>query len=139
MTEIAVGSLVYVDTNVFIYFLEGDRDAGARAEALFAHADRVGAVLLTSELTAAECLYKPHKDGNLRLASLYGDLFDSGEVQIIPLTGDLARRAAGDAGALGLRLIDSIHYLSALEAGCDVFVSADARFRSGPYMRVLRI
>jgi hypothetical protein len=34
-------------------------------------------------------------------------------------------------------MIDAIHYISALEAGCDVFATNNGRFRPGPAIGVL--
>ena len=139
MDEIDGRSSVYVDTNIFIYFIEATPGMFERVVALLNHANRVGARLVTCELTVAECLYKPHRDGDAELIAGYEKLFASGGVEITPLDGGLARRAARHGGELGLKLIDAIHYIAALEAGCDVFVTGDARFRSGPYMRVVGV
>lgn len=140
MDDIDGKSSVYVDTNIFIYFIEATPRHFERARALLTHIDRVGARLVTCELTVAECLYKPHRDGDTELVRIYERLFAAdGGIDIAPLDGSLARRAARYGGELGLKLIDAIHYIAALEAGCDVFVTGDARFRSGPHMSVLGI
>ena len=56
---------------------------------------------------------------------------------VLPLDGGLARRAALAGGALGLKLIDAIHYVSAREAGCRHFLTGDGRFKSTPSMTVV--
>ena len=38
-----------------------------------------------------------------------------------------------------LKLVNAIHFVSALEAKCDVFVTADTKFKSSAAMRVVRI
>jgi predicted nucleic acid-binding protein len=140
MNEISGASRVYVDSNVFIYFLEASPEFFPKAKDFFEHADKLGSAILTNEYTVAECIYQPSRNGNLSLVAKYGSLFGKeGEVQLIGLDGALARRAALAGGALGLKLADAIHFVSALESGCDFFVTAHAAFKSGPAMKVLRL
>lgn len=140
MDKIAGSSVVYIDTNIFVYFVEAAPDFFQKAKELFEHAAAVGARLVTSEITLAECIYRPSQENDAALVSVYEMLFEqSGEVALVPLDGAIAKRAAAAGGGLGLKLIDAVHYMSALEAGCDFFVTSDAAFRSGPKMAVLRI
>lgn len=137
MDEIAAGAAVYVDTNIFICFIEATPGLYDRAAAAFALLAEKGARVLTSELTVAECLYLPAREENRELIAIYDRLFDaSGDVALLPLTGGIARRAAIAGGAMGLKLMDAIHYLSALESGCSHFLTSDGQFKSGPGLRV---
>jgi predicted nucleic acid-binding protein len=138
MDELGAGSRLYVDANIWIYYVEAQPDIVDTARALFVAVEAAGAKLVTSELTIAECLYKPAKDGNGAAIATYDKLFASGEIEITPLDGGLARRAAVNGGALGLSLIDAIHYMSALEWACDFFVTSDSAFKSGPMVQVIK-
>jgi len=40
-------------------------------------------------------------------------------------------------GKLNLKLIDSIHYFSAINTGCRYFITNDTQFKSTPEMQVL--
>ena len=138
--RIKPSSLVYIDTNVFIYFVEGEAALFHKANALFAHIDQVGARLATSEITIAECLYKPSQTNNKRAISTYEELLEHNrEIEKISLTGELAKRASLNGSRIGLKLVDAIHYTSALDAGCDFFATADNQFRSGPAMTVISV
>jgi predicted nucleic acid-binding protein len=140
MNEISSASRVYVDSNIFIYFVELNPEYFVKAQELFNHIDVVGARLFTNEYTLAECIYQPSRDSNFSLVTKYESLFEKeGEVQLLSLDGALAKRASFAGGKLGLKLADAIHYISALEAGCDFFVTADTAFKSGPAMKVLRL
>jgi len=139
MTVINAQSVVYVDTNVLVYYVDALSDLTPRAVAFLNNAQAKGARLVTSELTIAECVYKWYRDRNLARVAVYEDLFRSGLIELYPLTGDLAIRAAQEGGSLKLKLIDAIHYMSALEAGCDLFVTADRKFRSTRYLDVVGI
>ncbi len=136
-TAFESGARIYIDSNIWVYFIEANPRFVEAVRQVFLAAQAAGARLVTSEIAIAECLYKPAKDGNATALAAYERLFGSGEIEFTPLDGALARRASLHGGALGLKLIDAMHYLSALESGCDVFVTADAQFRSGPQMRVL--
>lgn len=139
MIKIDRTSTVYFDTNVIIYYIEYKGDIRDRAAAVIERARDVGARRMTSELAVAECLYKPYQLQNLENIGLYRAAFQSPFVDLVPLTGDLVIRAAEEGGALGLKLLDAVHYVSALEAGCDVFVTADRKFRSSQYLEVVGI
>jgi predicted nucleic acid-binding protein len=136
MADFSGTSRVYIDTNIWVYYIEANPAFVEAVRRVLLAVEAAGAHLVTNEITLAECLYKPAKDGNHAALDAYDRLFGSGEIEITPLDGTLARSAALHGGQLGLKLIDAIHYIGALEAGCDVFVTADARFRSGPAMRV---
>jgi predicted nucleic acid-binding protein len=140
MDEVAQGAAAYVDTNIFIYFIEKTPAIFERAAAAFAALADRKARILTNELTVAECLCFPARTGRTELIEVYDRLFGSeSDVKLIPLSGSLARRAAMHGGALGLRLADAIHYYSALEAGCSVFLTSDGQFKSGPAIRVIHV
>lgn len=140
MDEVQAESRVYIDTNVFVYFVETTVGFFPGVKALFEHITAVGAQVVTSELTLAECVYRPSRDEDAPLVALYETLFDGkGDVEMLPLNGALARRAGLAGGVLGLKLMDAIHYVSALEAGCNVFVSGDGSFKSGPSMTVIKV
>jgi predicted nucleic acid-binding protein len=136
MIELSRGDRVYFDANVLIFAVEANVDFVDAATGMFEHVARAGAIAVTNELSIAECMYKPAATNDARLIADYERLFDSGEIVIVPLDGALAKRAAFGAGALGLKLLDAIHYLCALEARCAYFITADRRIRSGPNLKV---
>ena len=137
--EFPADARIYVDTNIWIYFLEGHPSFAPKIRAFFLAANASSALLVTSEMTIAECLLKPARDGDEEKISAYEALFDGGNIEILPMDGALARRAALAGGALGLKLIDAIHYVSAREAGCRYFLTGDGRFKTGPELTVVGI
>ena len=140
MIEIGEASRVYVDANIFIYYIEKSEKFFDQVSSLFEHVENVGARLVTSEITIAVCVYKPAQDGDGKAVSAYEKLFEqSDDIEIVVLDGAIAKRAALVGGAFGLKLVDAIHFTAALETGCDFFVTADASFKSTPAMKVLRL
>lgn len=140
MTDIAAGSAVYVDSNLVIYFLEKVPVFFERSQAAFSALAQREAQILTSELTLAECLYLPCRGGHAGLVAVYEKFFSTaGDIRLLALNGGVAKRAAQNGGGWGLKLLDAIHYVSALDAGCDVFLTADQKFKSTSQMRVVHI
>jgi predicted nucleic acid-binding protein len=140
MAELTDASSVYIDTNIFVYWVEAVEPFFQNVRELFEGIGEAGCRVVTSEITVAECIYKPARDGDDALIALYERLFEqSGDIDLAALDGAIVKKAAKNGGILGLKLIDAVHYLTALENGCDLFVTSDERFKSGPAMRVLRI
>lgn len=135
--EFPAEARIYVDTNIWIYFLEGHPAFAPKVQAIFLAARSADATLHTSEIAIAECLIKPARDGNEDQISAYDVLFGDADITILAIDGSLARRAALAAGALGLKLIDAMHYVSAREASCSHFLTADGRFKSGAGLTVI--
>ncbi len=69
MAHLTLSGRVYLDTNIFIYALEGYPTFRAVLTTLFAALDRGDLVAVTSELTLAEALVKPLLDHHARAAS----------------------------------------------------------------------
>lgn len=128
--DFEAGASIYVDANIWIYFLEGHPEFAPKVQAIFQAVEQAAATLHTSEIAIAECLMKPARQRNENQISAYETLFDDAAITILPIDGALARRAALAGGTLGLKLIDAIHYVSAREAGCRYFLTGDGRFRS---------
>jgi predicted nucleic acid-binding protein len=138
--DFASGSKVYVDSNMFIYQFEKLEGFGERVALRFSEVEKQGGRLFTSELTVAECCYKPAGDDNALLLSAYQDFFEqSGEVELVSLSGNLVKRAALVGATVGLKLLDAIHYVSALEAGCRHFLTGDKAFTSSAELQVVQL
>jgi predicted nucleic acid-binding protein len=138
--DLAFGSKIYVDSNMFIYLFEKLEGFTERVVLRFSEVEKHGGRLLTSELTVAECCYKPAGDDNALLLSAYEEFFEqSGEVELISLSGSVAKRAALVGASVGLKLLDAIHYVSALDSGCTHFLTGDKAFKSSAGLRVVQL
>lgn len=127
---------VCIDTNIFIYFVEFDNRLHHAAKALIAGLENERARIVVSRLTYLECIYGPSKADSLDLVEIYRSMLtENPAIQLIEMSGDILEDAAVNGGKLGLKLPDAIHYLTALHAGCELFVSNDRRFKSSRSMR----
>lgn len=139
MSKFISQSLVYIDANIFVYFIEFNEGFSQKARAVFEAAQENDTRLITSEITTGECLYKPYKNSEKDIISKYISLFNGEEIETTPVDGEIIRQSAMYGGKLGLKLIDSIHYFSAINAGCRYFITNDAQFTSTPEMQVLQL
>ena len=118
------GARTYIDSNIFIYFVESAAPRYEAAQRLFEMLRESHSTVYTSDIAVAECLCRPYRDGNSRLAGIYLELFETGgDVLRVPLDYELVKRAAGIGGKLGIKLIDALHVASAMAAGCEIFVT----------------
>jgi predicted nucleic acid-binding protein len=125
---------IYLDSNVFIYAMEGSDRYRRAVESLL---EKAGGTFVstTSELTIGECLIGA---ASPQLIALYLDLLNDGEtVRTWPITRSIIESAAELGRELGVKLVDAIHVATALVAGCTVFVSNDRRLRLPPQLRKL--
>lgn len=124
---------VYLDTNVFIYAVEGYQPVQAVVDELFAGLEQGHFAGVTSELTLAEVLVKPLELGLGNVVSAYTDLLQPSEhLAVVPVGRTILVEAARQRALLGIRLPDAIHVATALDAGCDVFLTNDRRLRLPP-------
>lgn len=132
------GSRVYLDTNVFIYAIEGFDRFEDEIETLFDAVDQGKVEAATSELTLAEALVKPFREGDETYQQIYREgLQNRASFHLVPVIRPLLVEAARLRGLAGLRLPDAIHLASAREVECSTLVTNDAGFRAAPDMQVV--
>jgi len=127
------GDRIYVDTNIWIYALEGFSDY---KNSLIALSEAVAAgklALVTSELSLAEVLVKPIKKGDTLGQEVYKKAIETTDVlTVVPVDRSILIRAAEIRSKTKLKLPDAIHAASALSAGCTTFLTNDKQFRTVP-------
>ncbi len=137
MTERTEPSPIYIDTNPFIYAIEGEEAVARDLKNLFSllRDRRRGAV--TSELTLAEVLAKTPSPLHRRQ---YLDLLIwSGIVDLQPITREILIETAAyrrEVPPVNLqqrssmpKLPDAIHVVTAIRSGCNQILSADGRLK----------
>jgi uncharacterized protein len=122
-------SLVYWDTMLFIYFLEGHPEFGPRVRQIHREMVRRGDRLCTSTFTLGEVLAGPEKKKAADVVKAIKDYFRSDEIELIPFrteTAELYGRIRADNPVLPA---DAIHLASAAEARSDLFLTNDQRLQ----------
>jgi predicted nucleic acid-binding protein len=120
-------SRIFLDTNFFIYVLEGAGRHAARTQQLLrAFAARKDEVM-TSVMSLGEVLVGPLYHGDHALAQRYRQMMRTSGITILPFveqaTESFARIRAGGA----IKSPDAIQLATAGHAGCDLFLTNDER------------
>jgi predicted nucleic acid-binding protein len=128
------GEKIYIDTNVFIYAMEGYPEFAASLTSLFTAIDEGVVKAVTSELTLAESLVKPLMDDNTVLENLYLEVFQTSmSLSVVPISRQILIESARlRAKSKTLRLPDAIHFATARMSGCQTFLTNDKQLKSVP-------
>ena len=131
---------VYVDANVFVYWLVSDPACGEKAgklvEAIEAGENAVTSVLSVLQvdwamraLLRARIIrtYDPHK--------MVESLIGIQNLRMAELKSDMCKKALKHVKRYGLDLEDAIHLETALRRRCSEIFSADTDFDGGPLPR----
>lgn len=126
-----IASPVYLDTNIFIYSMEGHENYHDVLMDLFNHIEKHELKVITSELTLAECLVKPQKDKNSAAIEQYKThITTNHRLTVKAVTRKILIDSAQVRSQLGLKLPDAIHMATALDQGCKTFITNDKNLRS---------
>jgi len=124
--------LIYLDSVIVIYALEhsGPFQARARARlnAISASADRAA----VSDLVRLECRVKPLASRDVIQLAAYDAFFRRRGVRKLRLTKKVYDRATELRAAYGLKVPDALHVATAIEGGCNVLLTNDARLSRCP-------
>lgn len=137
---IEAASKIYLDANCIIYFVERADVLKERIAEVIDYAADHGKSLVCSEIGVAECLYGAFKLENAELQGAYNEIFyDIALFELCPVDGQRTKDAAKLGAEMSLKLIDAVHFLAAIELGCDVFVTNDERIRSSYGVQVVQL
>lgn len=121
-------SRIFWDSNLFIYFLEGNDERSVATRKLRKNMLDRGDQLLTSTLTIGEILVKPATNRDLARCREYEEVLAKTAV-IIPFGLRAARRYATIRSSTSIKGPDAIQLACAGEAGVDLFVTNDRRLQ----------
>lgn len=125
-----VGRHAYLDANVFIYTLNAFPPLLPVLARLFELIDGGQLQAATSELTLAELLVKPLRDGDQSAQQTCQFLLlGNPRLMAIPITRNTLIESARLRATTALKLPDALHLATATLAGCNVFLTNDTRFR----------
>jgi predicted nucleic acid-binding protein len=120
-------SRIFLDTNFFIYLVEGAGPRAARAkylrQAFIARKDEV----LTSVMSLGEMLVMPLRNGDFDLAQRYRRIFRGQGITLLPFLEASAELFAQIRTDKKVKAPDAIHLATAATAGCDLFLTNDER------------
>jgi predicted nucleic acid-binding protein len=134
------GDYVYLDSNVFIYAVEGFEKYAALCSIILDSIEEMRTHAITSELTLAEVLVLPLKEGNGTAVAKYEGLIKSQyDLKLIPISRDILREAARLRASTGIKIPDAIHVATALAHGAEFIFTADRGLRAPAPLRVVTL
>ena len=128
--------LVYLDTNIVIYLVEHNPILSEVAAARVAGLRSAGAQMVVSELVRMEARVRPIRTGDANILADHEAFFESPELVWSPFVRPVFDRATQIRAHWRFRPEDSLHIAAAVEAGCEVFLTNDARLQGFEGMRV---
>jgi predicted nucleic acid-binding protein len=130
LLEALEGDRIYLDTNIWIYALEGYSKFRPELTLLFEQMQAGSLTGVTSELTLAELLIKPCRDQNLEQQARYKKVIANRKnFFIVPVLRDLLIDAAAIRARTRLKLPDAIHAATALRANCTTLLTNDSQIK----------
>ena len=132
------GQRVYVDTNIFVYFLERHERYFDTVLPFFQLFDEGLSFACTGDAAVAETLFKPYQVDDVIRVSEFKAFFVNDEfITVLPQATKVFELAAELAPKRGMKLIDALHYATAVLAGCNFILTNDAGFASNSEIEVI--
>ena len=122
------GGLVYLDANSLIYTVERVEPYRSLLDPVWQAAQRGDLTVASGGLIVLESLVKPLRDGNREIEAQYRELFEASVFEILDMPLAVFERAAEIRAFARLKTADALHAATALQAGCDLFITNDADF-----------
>jgi predicted nucleic acid-binding protein len=127
-----------VEAAPFIYFAERRSGYVAKMRAVFQRVTDGEVAVVASTITLTETLAKPLREKADDLVAAYRAMLgETPGVLLQPVDSATADRAAGLRARYNLKTPDALHVATAIEAGCDAFLTNDRDLRRVTEIRVL--
>ena len=132
------GQRVYVDTNIFVYFLERHDRYFEAVLPFFQLFNGGRSLAYTGDAVVAETLYKPYQLNDALRVSEFKEFFSNGEfITVLPHTHKEFNLAAELAPKHRMKLIDALNYATASLAGCRFILTNNQGFSSSDGLEVI--
>jgi predicted nucleic acid-binding protein len=132
--------LLGVDTAPFIYFTEQRAGTVDKMRTIFRRVFDEAMVAVVSTIILPEILAKPLKESDAELVAAYRSMFDNTQGIILrPVSAAIAYHAANLRARYNLKTPDALHIATAIEAGCQAFLTNDLDLRRVNDIQVLAL
>jgi predicted nucleic acid-binding protein len=134
------GQRVYIDTNIFVYFLEQHEQYFDVVLPFFQLFNEGRSLAYTGDAAVAEVLYKLYQVDDLLRVNEFKSFFDDDEfITVLPHTTKVFELTAQVSPKHKMKMIDALHYSTAIMAGCSFFLTNDAGFVSSERIEVIQL
>ena len=120
-----------LDAMIFIYYAEAHREFGSFARKIFIDIEEGAITAYTSTITVAEVLTGYRLAKNRIGEDIFKNMFRvlDPSLLMVPVTVEVADRAALLRARYGLRTPDAIHVASALAVGAEAYITNDRKLK----------
>ena len=142
MDDLMQSNRVYLDANIIIYLVEKNAEYHGLVHRILREMSQDGVDLISSELVVSECLMGAVRRDNEAVLLAYERFFDGDRfgIELQPVSARVLWTAPQVALDFKLDLPDALHFATALDQGCDAFVTNDKGFTDGePFPLVYQI
>ena len=119
--------LVYLDTVIAVYFIEGAPPFQQRARDHLAALESAGARFAVSDLVELESLVVPMRNNNAVRIDEFRAFLTGPNVTRLPIQTAAYKRATRIRADLNYKLADALQLSIAVEGNCDRFLTNDLR------------
>ncbi len=131
-------SSLYLDSSLYIYFIEDNPQFAQAVEDVISQVIETKIPLLASELVLTELLTLPYKKHQQHIVDIYLNLATIiPTFKSIPVSREIAIRAAQLRAKYNLRTPDAIHLATAIECKTERFVCTDKQLKKITEITVL--
>ncbi len=133
--------MVFIDTNVFIAYLEEGDLFQKDAEKFFLKLEGASLVATASSVSLMELVYvlKKHKKTNKEISKIIHLIFSIENLKFLPITADLIKEASDFIESYNLGLSDAIVIATLSRLSISDIVSEDSDFDKVPFIKRLHI
>lgn len=125
------------DTSFLIPILEDTSLKGNQFTRILQLSEKKSVTLITSAITLLEVLVHPYRASDFEAVDrYYGYLTQQNILHILPLTADIADRAADLRARYGFKTPDAVQIATALEGNATLFLTQDRHFRKQKEIKV---
>jgi len=131
---------VFLDTSPVIYYLQRDLLYFEQTKNVFFNLGMVGAEFVLSDITIAEYCVFPIRTKNDKLVEELKGFIRESDIEIFHTSENIAIKAAHiRAKYKGFKMMDSLQIATAIESGCDLFLTNDKQLRQFSELHCLTI
>ena len=130
----------FVDTSLFIYFLEGNKKFIEKANDFFKYCLSNDVELKTSTITFMEFSIKPYEKGKIEVVNKFKDFLVDFDIHTYNINIEIADSAAMLRSKYKwLKSMDAIQLSVALFSECDIFITNDINLKKIKELDVILI
>ncbi len=120
----------FIDTAVFIYFLEKNLEFGLKAKSFFNYSIKYNKVIKTSVITYLEFCVKPYRDNKPELIEVFKNMLSEADIELYSIGfihSDLASKLRAKYNFL--KNFDALQLAVAIRENCDLFLTNDKKLK----------